>query len=156
MGQYDFEEELCDSDADDYLQDEIRALSLACMPYVTSDVGGNPSTSSRGTNYGEFFEDDDDLDLVRSIKEQYGSEIDISGPLSMKPLTSLPPVSSDDDDDDFETLRAIKTRFSQYCGDDVGGECSIELCCLHICIVVLVMPQCCFFLHCKRNCLYYW
>lgn len=120
MGQYDFEEELCDSDADDYLQDEIRALSLACMPYVTSDVGGNPSTSSRGTNYGEFFEDDDDLDLVRSIKEQYGSEIDISGPLSMKPLTSLPPVSSDDDDDDFETLRAIKTRFSQYCGDDVG------------------------------------
>lgn len=129
MGKYDFEEELSDSDGDDdFLHNEIRALSMVCMqpPSTTSasDGGGtgtaNPSNSY---NYKDFSddddEDDDDLDLVRSIKEQYGCGDDITQPLSLKPLSTLPPVLSDDDEDDFETLRAIQRRFSQYC--DAGG-----------------------------------
>lgn len=136
MGRYDFEEELSDSDPDDdFLQHEIQALSKACMPppppttTPTSDGGStaaatvNPSTAYDDKEFPDDDDDDDDLELVRSIKEQYGYVGDINQPLSLKPLTTLPPVLSDDDEDDFETLRAIQRRFSQYCGsNDAGGD----------------------------------
>ncbi|XP_021858427.2 uncharacterized protein [Spinacia oleracea] len=139
MGRYDFEEELSDSDPDDdFLQHEIQALSKACMPppppttTPTSDGGStaaatvNPSTAYDDKEFPDDDDDDDDLELVRSIKEQYGYVGDINQPLSLKPLTTLPPVLSDDDEDDFETLRAIQRRFSQYCGsNDAGGDADV-------------------------------
>jgi len=114
MGKYDFEEELSDSDNDDFLKDEIAALSAACLP--------STNVSAVTVDFSDDDDGDDDLELVRSLKEQYGlGDGDISQPLSLKPLTTLPPVDSDDEEDDFETLRAIQRRFSQY-GD--GGAAS--------------------------------
>ncbi|CAO2820494.1 unnamed protein product [Amaranthus hypochondriacus] len=137
MGKYDFVEELSGSDNDDLLQEEIQTLSRECFPSNNSDGASIPATACSVTG-GRYLsededdddDDDDDMELVRSIKEQYGIEVDISKPLSLKPLISLPPASSDDDDDDFETLRAIQKRFSQY-GDDKSTdalECKNDNC----------------------------
>lgn len=132
MGKYDFVEELSGSDNDDLLQEEIQTLSRECFPSNNFDGASIPATATTcSVNDGRYLSEDeddddgDDMELVRSIKEQYGIEVDISKPLSLKPLISLPPASSDDDDDDFETLRAIQKRFSQYGDDKSTGEHSM-------------------------------
>ncbi|XP_021743388.1 uncharacterized protein LOC110709474 [Chenopodium quinoa] len=124
MGKYDFEEELSGSDGDDdFLHDEIRALSMACMPLQPPPSAADGGATADNDEFSDDNDDDDDDDfeLVRSIKEQYGCGDDISQPLSLKPIMSLPPALSDDDEDDFETLRAIQKRFSRYCGAGAGG-----------------------------------
>lgn len=116
MGKYDFEEELSDSDNDDFLKDEIAALSAACLPSTSAGAGAG------AVDFSDEDDGDDDLELVRSLKEQYGlGDADVSQPLSLKPLTTLPPVDSDDEEDDFETLRAIQRRFSQYGDGSAAG-----------------------------------
>ncbi|CDY71363.1 BnaCnng72580D, partial [Brassica napus] len=60
-------------------------------------------------------ESDDDFELLRSLKSQLALSMD----------ARLPPMSlsddDDEDDDSFETLRAIRRRFSAYANLDPDG-----------------------------------
>ncbi|KAF8103701.1 hypothetical protein N665_0186s0069 [Sinapis alba] len=59
-------------------------------------------------------ESDDDFELLRSLKSQLALSMD-----ARFPHTSL--SDEDDDDDSFETLRAIRRRFSAYANLDQDG-----------------------------------
>lgn len=62
-------------------------------------------------------ESTDDVDLLHRLQERFS--VSSSGADSLpfiKPLSSRPPLDSDEDDD-FETLRAIQRRFAQYESD---------------------------------------
>ncbi|MBA0690045.1 hypothetical protein Goari_007742, partial [Gossypium aridum] len=61
---------------------------------------------------------EDDLEIFRSIRNRLALSEDVYDPLSLKPLCTLPPNSSDEDaEDDFETLRIIQKRFLAYSTD---------------------------------------
>lgn len=87
------------SDGDGFDED-MEALRRACV--LTGRSHPNELVASSDSD------SDADLDLVRSIQERF------SMPVFMKPLSSLPPVTSEEDEDDFETLCAIERRFSAY------------------------------------------
>ncbi|GAB2269943.1 hypothetical protein Dimus_004861 [Dionaea muscipula] len=124
----DFDGDFSDSETDEALLRDIQALSTACTapPTEKTDVLVSNSSSDGGCSggvNGEWSSDsEDEFELLRNIQRSYGdgSGYDINRPMSLKPLNTLPPISSDDDEDDFETLLAIQRRFSQYCGG--GGD----------------------------------
>ena len=132
-----------DEEYDDGFDEDMEALRRACTLAGTNLVearspsspssaevgrkdGGGVSSSAEG----EVGEDDeyDDFELFRNIRNRFSIPItDLKEPLSLKPLSALPPdlEYDDDEDNDFETLRSIQRRFSAY--DNTGK--------LHICLL---------------------
>lgn len=107
-----------DDDNDSALDEDLEALRRACI--LTGSTLNDRATSSgvaatSGAASDADSEGIDDLELVRNIQKRFSipSE-DVPAPLSLKPLSFLPPAVSDEDEDDFEILRAIQKRFSAY------------------------------------------
>lgn len=127
-------EQLSGSEEDeDFLDEDIKALRRACLLTGTNpdDIYGNNlfTSSAAAPTYGDYSaaaddtDSDDDLELVRNIKNRFSVPSDLHESLSLNPLASLPPAASDEDDD-FETLLAIQRRFSVY----DSGKCNQYLC----------------------------
>lgn len=125
-----------DDDDDEAFKEDMAALSRACTiaSAATDDDAASPSNDHRELvlqsdplldsgdaliplTAGDDSDDDDDpsdLECLKRVQSLY------------QPLSSLPPLprplslpttmtgSDDDDEDDFETLRAIRSRFSTY------------------------------------------
>ncbi|AEE76048.1 myb domain protein 4r1 [Arabidopsis thaliana] len=139
-----------DDDEEDDIGEDLEDLRRACM---VSDVNSDQFASKTGSiepegvGGGEIpsdSENEDDFEMLRTIKSQLASSKDAgrsSGPpmglsllsdseseddfemirsiksqLSLSMDVSLPPIglSDDEEDDAFETLRAIRRRFSAY------------------------------------------
>ncbi|CAG7887082.1 unnamed protein product [Brassica rapa] len=88
-------ESMCDSDDDDDIGEDLEELRRAC---IVSD-----SNSGRGLQSDS--ENEDDFDMLRSIKTQLASSPD--HPMG---LSSLP--SDSDNEDDFEMLRSLKRQLA--------------------------------------------
>ncbi|XP_048329657.2 uncharacterized protein LOC107418690 isoform X2 [Ziziphus jujuba] len=125
--QEDEEEELSDNGSFD---EDMEALRRACMLTGRNpDDLVDPSSTATATadssvpDAEESSSDEDELQVLRKIRCRF-SITDSFQPLSMKPLSMLPPVLSDGEEDDFETLRAIQKRFGAYNNDtlDNGKE----------------------------------
>ncbi|KAK8521386.1 hypothetical protein V6N13_077494 [Hibiscus sabdariffa] len=123
--------ELSGSENGDGFDEDMDALKKACLRTGTdlndleiasaSADKDRPSTSdaaaasAASTDSGS----DDDMEIFRSIQNRLALSLDVCDPASLKPLCTLPPVSSDEDaEDDFETLRVIQKRFLAYSTDD--------------------------------------
>ncbi|KAG7577688.1 Homeobox-like domain superfamily [Arabidopsis thaliana x Arabidopsis arenosa] len=139
-----------DDDEEDDIGEDLEDLRRACM---VSDVNSDNFAAKTGLiepdggGGGEMpsdSENEDDFEMLRTIKSQLASSKDAdlsSGPtiglsllsdseseddfemirsiksqLALSMDVSLPPIglSDDDEDDAFETLRAIRRRFSAY------------------------------------------
>ncbi|XVE58834.1 hypothetical protein DITRI_Ditri04bG0200700 [Diplodiscus trichospermus] len=116
------DDELASSENDDGFDEDMEALKKACLrtgidlirPTLQLDASA-AAASAAFTDSGS----DDDLEIFRSVRNRFSLSEDVCEPLSMKPLCTLPPVSSDEDaEDDFETLRVIQRRFMTYSTDD--------------------------------------
>ncbi|WKA08035.1 hypothetical protein VitviT2T_025797 [Vitis vinifera] len=107
-----------DDDNDSALDEDLEALRRACI-LTGSNLNDRATSSGVAATSGAASDADsegiDDLELVRNIQKRFSipSE-DVPAPLSLKPLSFLPPAVSDEDEDDFEILRAIQKRFSAY------------------------------------------
>ncbi|XP_065852280.1 uncharacterized protein [Euphorbia lathyris] len=126
----DNEEELsCDEENDSGFDDDMEALRRACT-LAGTNVNDLEDTYEGGTNiYSSSAEaeeeadrdsssvEDDDLELFRRVQSRFSKSNDSSEPLSLKPLCSLHP-DFDNEDDDFETLCAVRRRFSTYDATD--------------------------------------
>ncbi|GMJ06617.1 hypothetical protein HRI_004330900 [Hibiscus trionum] len=121
--------ELSGSENGDCFDEDMEALKKACLRTGTdlddleiySADNDRPSTSdaaaasAASTDSGS----EDDMEIFQSIQNRLALSLDVCDPVSMKPLCTLPPVSSDEDaEDDFETLRVIQKRFLAYSTDD--------------------------------------
>ncbi|KAJ8536053.1 hypothetical protein K7X08_034454 [Anisodus acutangulus] len=122
---FDDDEDFSGSYSDDGFQEDMEALKKACLLAGKDADDLQPSSSTGdGTVTGaddvtpsgtDNDEDDDDIELVRSIQERFALSTELREPLTLKPLCSLPPPG--DEDDDFETVRAIQRRFAAYDDD---------------------------------------
>ncbi|KAL0429528.1 UNVERIFIED_CONTAM: hypothetical protein Sradi_0578800 [Sesamum radiatum] len=129
-------EEFSDTDSDDGFDEDMEALKRACqlteenhidhqlqLPSAAAEVAGVSALEEAESDE----EGEDDLQLVRSIQKRFAVSMDMEEePLTMKPLSTLPPDWSDNDDceDDYETLRAIQRRFAAY--NDGGLKDNLE------------------------------
>ncbi|MCD7451747.1 Myb-like DNA-binding domain protein [Datura stramonium] len=130
---FDDDEEFSGSDSDDGFQEDMEALKKACLLFgkdaddlqPSSSIGdGHVAGADNVTpSVSDADDDDDDIQLVRSIQERFALSAELREPLSLKPLCSFrPPGSEGDEDDDFETLRAIQRRFAAYDDDSGNGR----------------------------------
>jgi transcription factor MYB, plant len=132
----DFYSDDSDPDIDEDLREDLDALRRSCIlsgadpdaavAQVSSACLAGPSTpalAAAGGNDGLSSDDDEDLALVRSIRENLhrlnrASPGDAAGggdaSSSPRPICTWPPSDTDEDEDDLETLRAIQRRFSHY------------------------------------------
>ncbi|KAM3354951.1 hypothetical protein ACQJBY_025605 [Aegilops geniculata] len=82
-----------------------QASSYLVAPAMTTAVAATDGLSDK--------EEDEDLALVRSIREKL--HLNKASPSSPRPICIWPPSDmEDDEEDDLETLRAIQHRFSHY------------------------------------------
>ncbi|KAJ9141518.1 hypothetical protein P3X46_032045 [Hevea brasiliensis] len=121
----DADQDLCsdDDEIDDGFNDDIEALRRACtltgtnLSDVNIDNGENNrslSAEGDGDSYsGEGEEDEDDFKLFRIIQNRFSFGTDSCEPIYSKPLCAFP-LDFDDEEDDFETLCAVRKRFSAY------------------------------------------
>lgn len=114
-------EGLSGSEDDGALDEDMEALRRACML-----TGTNPSDLDNEKNPSADSDSDDDLELVRSIRNRFSMSSSACEALSLKPLASLPPAASDEEDD-FETLLAIQRRFSALASDSFKHEVGVTL-----------------------------
>ncbi|KAK4362027.1 hypothetical protein RND71_017268 [Anisodus tanguticus] len=128
-----------DDFSDDGFVEDMEALKKACLlagkdsddlqPIADGHVTGADDVTLSGMDADE---DDDDLELVRSIQERFALSTELREPITLQPLCSLPPPGDDDDDDDddLETLRAIQHRFAAYDDDIEKGrkESPLDIC----------------------------
>ncbi|XP_021802956.1 uncharacterized protein LOC110747052 [Prunus avium] len=123
----DREEEEEEDDDDDFDED-MEAIRRACMltgtnpddlnPNNNNNHGGDePRHSSGSEAESDSDEVDDDLELLRKIRSRFSNFSDFCEPLSLKPLSSLPPAVSDDEEDDYQTLLSVQKRFAAYQND---------------------------------------
>lgn len=116
-----------EDERDEGLDEDIEALRAACLltgntpdeEEIEEDVHNDTTEisipSDKNDNPNPIHDDDDDFELVRSIKKKFSIPPDDGGAVFMKPLNSLPPfVASDGENDDFETLRVVRRRFCDY------------------------------------------
>ncbi|CAM0905289.1 unnamed protein product [Alopecurus aequalis] len=81
--------------------------------YLSAPVATTAAAPADGLSDDE--EEDEDLTLVRSIRENLRLNKSSPLPSSPRPICVWPPSDTDEDDeDDLETLRAIQRRFSHY------------------------------------------
>ncbi|KAM1296030.1 hypothetical protein TB1_015143 [Malus domestica] len=114
---------------DDLFEADMEALRRACMLTGTSpddlkNDGGDGNDDERQASADSESDsdadaDDDDLELLRQIRSRFSNSSDACEPLSLKPLCTLPPDASGDEEDDYQTLLAIRKRFSAY-GNGAG------------------------------------
>ncbi|KAM2456147.1 hypothetical protein PS1_016063 [Malus domestica] len=117
---------------DDLFEADMEALRRACMLTGTSpdDLkndggGGNDDerqASADSESDSDSDADDDDLELLRQIRSRFSNSSDACEPLSLKPLCTLPPDASGDEEDDYQTLLAIRKRFSAYGNDTLEND----------------------------------
>ncbi|XWS50801.1 hypothetical protein CRYUN_Cryun12cG0119900 [Craigia yunnanensis] len=124
------DDELSSSENGDGFDEDMESLKKACLRtgtdlndlQINAAENDRPSTSDAAAAASAASADsgsDDDLELVRSIRNRFALSIDVCEPLSLNPLCTLPPISSDDDaEDDYETLRVIQRRFLAYPTND--------------------------------------
>uniref|UniRef100_A0ACD5UZL8 Uncharacterized protein n=1 Tax=Avena sativa TaxID=4498 RepID=A0ACD5UZL8_AVESA len=118
-----------DFDFDEGLREDLDLVRRSCITagtdpdaavaQVSSYLATPAATTAAAPEDGLSDEDeDDDLALVRSIRENLHlnkSSPSSSPPSSPHPISVWPPSDTEDDDeDDLETLRAIQRRFSHY------------------------------------------
>uniref|UniRef100_A0ACD5UMZ4 Uncharacterized protein n=1 Tax=Avena sativa TaxID=4498 RepID=A0ACD5UMZ4_AVESA len=118
-----------DFDFDEGLQEDLDLVRRSCITagtdpdaavaQVSSYLATPAAATAAAPEDGLSDEDeDDDLALVRSIRENlHLNKSSPSSPLpsSPRPISVWPPSDTEDDDeDDLETLRAIQRRFSHY------------------------------------------
>lgn len=112
----DDEEASGDGD-DDSFDEDMEALRRACMLTGTnpddlvdpsSATADSPVPDAEGSS-----SDEDELQVLRKLRSRF-SITDSFQPLSLKPLSTLPPALSDGEEDDLGTLRAIQNRFGAY------------------------------------------
>ncbi|KAK6920837.1 SANT/Myb domain [Dillenia turbinata] len=112
-----------DSDSDE------ETLRRACALTGTNPRDLKPNSSCRDVATVSNSSDSesgnsDDLEFLRKVQERFSIEDDA---LPLKPICSLPPQPlTDDEEDDFQTLRAIKRRFSAYDGNADAKKDSME------------------------------
>ncbi|KAL0743453.1 hypothetical protein Bca4012_084966 [Brassica carinata] len=97
-----------ENEEDDF--EMLRSLKSQLASSTGPPVGLPPPSDS---------ESDDDFELLRSLKSQ----------LALSMGARFPPVSlsdEDDEDDSFETLRAIRRRFSAYANLDKDGAFMVD------------------------------
>ncbi|XP_059303412.1 uncharacterized protein LOC132055548 isoform X1 [Lycium ferocissimum] len=113
------DEDISGNDSDDAFQEDMEALKKACLfagkDIADGHVDGVDDVTPSGTD-----DDDDDIELVRSIQERFALSTELREPLTLKPLCSFP--SDGDDNDDFEILRVIQRRFEAYDDDTEKGR----------------------------------
>lgn len=131
----DDDDELSSSEHDEGFDEDLESLKKACMRtgtdlkdlQITAADNDRPSTLDASADPSALSADsgsEDELELLRSIRNRFALSEDVCEPLSMKPLSmkplcALPPISSDDDaEDDYETLRVIQRRFMAYSTND--------------------------------------
>ncbi|KAI3843396.1 hypothetical protein MKX03_024290 [Papaver bracteatum] len=129
-----------EDERDEGLDEDIEALRAACLltgntpdeEEIEEDVHNDATQisvsipSDKNDNPNPIRDDDDDFELVRSIKKKFSIPPD-DGAVFMKPLNSLPPfVASDGENDDFETLRVVRRRFCDYDADLENSEAPRE------------------------------
>ncbi|XP_068308811.1 uncharacterized protein [Pyrus communis] len=115
---------------DDLFEADMEALRRACMLTGTSpddlknDGGGGNDGERQASADSESDSDadDDDLELLRQIRSRFSNSSDACEPLSLKPLCTLPPDASGDEEDDYQTLLAIRKRFSAYGNDTLEND----------------------------------
>nr|APY20264.1 MYB type transcriptional factor R4 [Pyrus betulifolia] len=115
---------------DDLFEADMEALRRACMLTGTSpddlknDGGGGNDDERQASADSESDSDadDDDLELLRQIRSRFSNSSDACEPLSLKPLCTLPPDASGDEEDDYQTLLAIRKRFSAYGNDTLEND----------------------------------
>lgn len=116
---------------DDLFEADMEALRRACMLTGTSpddlknDGGGGNDDERQASADSESDSDadDDDLELLRQIRSRFSNSSDACEPLSLKPLCTLPPDASGDEEDDYQTLLAIRKRFSAYGNGMLYRQC---------------------------------
>ncbi|BFG33153.1 hypothetical protein CerSpe_194270 [Prunus speciosa] len=122
----DREEE--EEDDEDDFDEDMEAIRRACMltgtnpddlnPNNNKNHGGDdPRHSSGSESESDSDEVDDDIELLRKIRSRFSNFSDFCEPLSLKPLSSLPPAVSDDEEDDYQTLLSVQKRFAAYQND---------------------------------------
>lgn len=132
---FDGDDDFSGSDSDDGLHEDMEALRKACL-FAGKDADDLQPSSSTGDVAGVHVagdddvthsvseasdnDDEDDIELVRSIQERFALSTELLEPISLKPLCSILPSDTEGDVDDFETLRAIQRRFAAY--DDESGN----------------------------------
>nr|BAJ99757.1 predicted protein [Hordeum vulgare subsp. vulgare] len=88
-----------------------QASSYLAAPARTTTAAAAAATDGV-SDEGEG-EEDEDLALVRSIRENL--HLNKASPSSPRPICAWPPSDAEDDEeDDLETLRAVQRRFSHY------------------------------------------
>nr|XP_043613164.1 myb-like protein L isoform X2 [Erigeron canadensis] len=113
---YDDEESSSGSDSDTAFKEDLEALRRACsVTGIDASVDDLPKSSTADFNDTQESEDED-LELLRSIQQRFSlpTNIDDIGTKYQPLNTILPSDDNDDYDNDFETLCAIRRRFSQY------------------------------------------
>ncbi|KAE8792309.1 Myb-like protein L [Hordeum vulgare] len=87
-----------------------QASSYLAAPARTTTAAAAATDGVSDEGEGE---EDEDLALVRSIRENL--HLNKASPSSPRPICAWPPSDAEDDEeDDLETLRAVQRRFSHY------------------------------------------
>lgn len=105
-----------DSENDDDLE-MIRNIKSQLASSTDANLSNDPPI---GLSLPSDSESEDDFEMIRSIKSQLALPMDVC----------IPPIGLSDEEDDgaFETLRAIRRRFSAY--ENFGElNCEISLLC---------------------------
>ncbi|KDP37900.1 hypothetical protein JCGZ_05339 [Jatropha curcas] len=117
----DDEEEISSGNEDDGFHEDMEALRRACSLAGTNindldvDTGGNNSHSTSAVSADGNYSgcEDDDFELFRNVQNRFSVQSDSLEPISLMPVCAIPP-DLDNDEDDFETLCAVRSRFSAY------------------------------------------
>lgn len=147
---------------DDGIGEDLEDLRRACIVSESNSDVVTPKSASvepdgggRGGEIPSDSENEDDFEMLRSLKSQLASSTSppvglplpsdsesdddfellrsLKSQLALSMNASLPPMSlsDDEDDDSFETLRAIRRRFSAYAN---LGELNVISCYLSFAI----------------------
>ncbi|KAJ0239296.1 SANT/Myb domain-containing protein [Hirschfeldia incana] len=103
-----------DVDDDDDIGEDLEELRRACIVSDSNSGGGMHSD----------YEEEDDFEMLRSIKTQLASSTDHPMGLSSSSLLS----DSESDEDDFEMLRSLKSQLALPMEDDEDDETLLAIC----------------------------